>query len=163
MLEHGAGQDRARALSLIVASLHLYGTDAQALKSIEKAIKCGGSEVLEQLVNRLCEPGASKRRAMLVDLALNGIGSQLIAVILPSVNKEQGTTLYDAVSFRNLVRMPDRQALTWKPKIKKHVVTLKGSKSGSRVTWLLYVQGVSLGLLPLTMSCSDKMRAYYGY
>jgi len=126
VLEHGAGQDRARALSLIVASLHLYGTDAQALKSIEKAIKCGGSEVLENLVNRLCEPGASKRRAMLVDLALNGIGSQLIAVILPSVSKEQGTTLYDA--------------------IKKHVVTLKGSKSGSRVTWLF-----------------DKMRAYYGY
>ena len=102
MLEHGAEQDRARALSLIVASLHLYGTDAQALKSIEKAIKCGGSDILERLVDRLCEPGTSKRRAMLVDLALNPVGSQLIAVILPSVNKEQGTTLYDAVSLHNL-------------------------------------------------------------
>lgn len=97
VLEHGAEADRTRALSLLLESLHLYGTDAQALKSVEKAIKCGSSEVLDKIVNRLCEPGSSKRRAMLVDLALNGVGSQLIALILPSVNKDQGTTLYDAV------------------------------------------------------------------
>lgn len=98
MLEHGAEQHQSRALSLLLSSLHQYGTDAQALKSIEKAIKVGGPDVLDKLVNRLCEPGPSKRRAMLVDLALNNVGSQLIALILPSVNKEQGTTLYDAVS-----------------------------------------------------------------
>lgn len=85
-------------------SLHTYGTDAQALKSIEKAIKCGGPDVLDKLVNRLCEPGPSKRRAMLVDLALNGVGSQLIAIVLPGVSKEQGTTLYDAVCFCSLSR-----------------------------------------------------------
>ncbi|KAF8314071.1 ARM repeat-containing protein [Clavulina sp. PMI_390] len=126
LLEHGAEDDRSRALGLLLEALHIYSTDAQAYKSIEKAIKCGGPEVLDRIVSRLCEPGSSKRRAMLVDLALNSVGSQLIAQILPSVNKEQGTTLYDS--------------------IKKHVVTLKGSKSGSRVTWLF-----------------DKMRAYYGY
>ncbi|KAF8336945.1 armadillo-type protein [Cantharellus anzutake] len=114
LLEHGAGEDKSRAF------------DPQAIKSIEKALKCGGPEVLQKFVDRLCEPGYSKRRAMIVDLALNGTGSQLIAQLLPMVNKDQGTVLYDA--------------------IKKHVVTLKGSKAGSRVTWLF-----------------DKMRAYYGY
>jgi pumilio RNA-binding family len=141
VLEHGAEQDRARALSLIVTSLHLYGTDAQALKSIDKAIKCGGSEVLDKLVNRLCEPGTGKRRAMLVDLALNAAGSQLITLILPLVNKDQGTTLYDAVSPYTFTNTPNGRGLTRKSQIKKHVVTLKGSKSGSRVTWLLYALG----------------------
>lgn len=47
------------------------------------------------------------------------MGSQLIANILPSVNKDQRTLLYDA--------------------IKRHVVTLRGSKTGSRTVWLLCV------------------------
>lgn len=115
VLEHGAEQDRARALSLILTSLHTYGTDAQALKSIDKAIKCGGSDVLEKLVNRLCEPGTSKRRAMLVDLALNAAGSQLITLILPLVNREQGTTLYEAVSPNNPASTPNERGLTRKP------------------------------------------------
>jgi hypothetical protein len=34
---------------------------------------------------------------MLVDIALNSIGSNFIQMLLPNVNKEQGTTLYDAV------------------------------------------------------------------
>jgi hypothetical protein len=35
---------------------------------------------------------------MLVDLSLNGTGSQLVALILPMCKKDQGTLLYDAVS-----------------------------------------------------------------
>ncbi len=45
---------------------------------------------------------------MIVDLALNGTGSQLIAQILPMVSKDQGTLLYDAVSstFGFATRLP---------------------------------------------------------
>ncbi len=57
MLEHGAEEDKSRALSLLLASLHVFGSDPQAIKSIEKALKCGGLEVLQKFVDRLCEPG----------------------------------------------------------------------------------------------------------
>lgn len=58
------------------------------------------------------------------------------------VNKEQRSALYEA--------------------IRGHVVTLRGSRVGSKVIWLLcvyYKFQVSL----LINSCSDRMRAYYGY
>jgi pumilio RNA-binding family len=54
---------------------------------------------------------------MIVDLALSATGSQLIANILPHVDKEQRTLLYDS--------------------IRSHIVTLRGCKTGSKVIWLL--------------------------
>ena len=73
---------------------------------------------------------------MLVDLSLNGSGSQLVALILPMCKKDQGTLLYDAVSSYS---SRYSFALNISLQIKKHVVTLKGSKAGSRITWLLCV------------------------
>ncbi|KDQ15763.1 hypothetical protein BOTBODRAFT_173826 [Botryobasidium botryosum FD-172 SS1] len=126
LLEHGAPYHKSRALSLLLVGIASYATDTNAQKSIEKALKCGVDDaVMDELVKRLCEPGHTGRRALLVDLALNATGSQLISQILPFVNKDQRASLFNA--------------------IKRHTVTLKGSKSGSRVIYLF-----------------DRMRSYYG-
>ena len=56
VLEHGIEGDKSRAVQLLLDSLPQYGIDPQAIKSIEKALKCGGPEVFEKIVKRLCEP-----------------------------------------------------------------------------------------------------------
>ncbi|EJD54605.1 ARM repeat-containing protein [Auricularia subglabra TFB-10046 SS5] len=126
LLEHGSPRHRDLALNCILDNFLEYATHEQGIKSIQKALKEGGPEALDKICTRLGESQKGGRRAILVDLALNPLGSQLIANILPSVNKEQRTMLYDA--------------------IKRHVVTLRGSKTGSKTVWLF-----------------DRMRAYYGY
>lgn len=144
-MEHGSSRHRSLALNEILDNFLEYATHEQGVKSIQKALKEGGPEVLDKICTRLCqtpktyvssafrtsvvviESCASGRRAIVVDLALNPMGSQLIANILPSVNKEQRAVLYDA--------------------IKRHVVTLRGSKTGSRTVWLLYVNSVGTSSL----------------
>ncbi|KAG8896418.1 hypothetical protein FRC01_011831, partial [Tulasnella sp. 417] len=116
MLEHGLPEHRSRALSLLGASLLQYATDAQAIKSIDKALKVCPEEAAEVFVTRLCEPGKTGRRPLIVDLALNNNGSQLITQLAPMVSPDQRKRL-DAA-------------------LKKHVVTLKGNKAGSRIVWM---------------------------
>jgi pumilio RNA-binding family len=107
------------ALDHLIANLLEYATHEQAAKSVNKALKEGGKETLARFVKRMSEPAKGGRRATIVDLALSATGSQLIAVVLPSLNKEQRSLLYDS--------------------IRGHIVTLRGCKTGSKVIWLLYV------------------------
>ncbi|KAF8586248.1 ARM repeat-containing protein [Ramaria rubella] len=126
LLEHGSPQHRSLAITNLVNGLSQYASHEQSIKSVLKALKEGGPEVLDKVVVRLCEPPKGGRRASLVDISLSPIGSQLVGTILPNVNKEQRSALYEA--------------------IRGHVVTLRGSRVGSKVIWLF-----------------DRMRAYYGY
>ncbi|KAF8527378.1 armadillo-type protein, partial [Hysterangium stoloniferum] len=126
LLEHGSPHHRALAIDNLVNGLSQYASHEQSIKSVLKALKEGGPEVLDKVVTRLCEPPKGGRRASLVDISLSPIGSQLVGTILPNVNKDQRSALYEA--------------------IRGHVVTLRGSRVGSKVIWLF-----------------DRMRAYYGY
>ncbi|KAG9086257.1 hypothetical protein FS749_003771 [Ceratobasidium sp. UAMH 11750] len=116
LLENGTEEDRAEAVGALVEHLSTLSTDPQGVKAIEKAIKSGGPQAVEKVVRRLSEPAKSGRRPLVVDMALGSAGSQLVSMLLPMINKAQWTMLYDSV--------------------KGHIVTLKGSKSGSRVVWL---------------------------
>ncbi|QRV95096.1 Pumilio-family RNA binding repeat [Ceratobasidium sp. AG-Ba] len=116
LLENGTENDRSQAVTALVEHIPALSTDPQGVKAIEKAIKSGGPQAVEQIVHRLSEPAKSGRRPLVVDLALSSAGSQLISMLLPMLNKAQGASLHDSV--------------------KGHIVTLKGSKSGSRVVWL---------------------------
>ncbi|TFY77850.1 hypothetical protein EWM64_g6161 [Hericium alpestre] len=134
ILEHGSAQHRQMALDHLVAGLLEFATNEQGSKSITKALKEGGKETLDKIVKRMSEsakgqasctsfpsradtdPCLSGRRAIVVDLALSVTGSQLIAAVLPNVDKEQRTLLYDS--------------------IRGHIVTLRGCKTGSKVIWL---------------------------
>jgi len=141
VLEHGSLKHRTLALDQLMEGLLEYASHEQGVKSIQKALKEGGGDILDRMCKRMCEPpikgfalafisvsfsatdvdvvSFSGRRSLIVDLALNPTGSQLIANILPNVNKEQRTMLYEA--------------------IRRHVVTLRGSKTGSKTVWLLSV------------------------
>jgi pumilio RNA-binding family len=73
-------------LDHIINDLFDYATNEQAMKSVNKALKEGGQDMLDRMVKRLSEPARGGRRAMIVDLALSGIGAQLIGTVLPNVS-----------------------------------------------------------------------------
>ncbi|KAJ7739715.1 armadillo-type protein [Mycena olivaceomarginata] len=93
-----------------------FPTNEQGSKSVVKAPKEGGKETFDRVAQRMCEPAKGARRAMIVDLALSLIESQLIASILPTARKDQRAALYGC--------------------IRRQIVTLRGRKTGSKVIWL---------------------------
>ncbi|KAI0308339.1 ARM repeat-containing protein [Multifurca ochricompacta] len=117
ILEHGSAKHRQMALDHLVAGLLEFATNEQGSKSVTKALKEGGKETLDRFVKRMAESTKGGRRAIIVDLALSVTGSQLIASVLPNVDKDQRTLLYES--------------------IRGHIVTLRGCKTGSKVIWLL--------------------------
>ncbi|KAF5365236.1 hypothetical protein D9758_005402 [Tetrapyrgos nigripes] len=117
ILEHGSEKHRQMTLEHLITGLLEYATNEQGYKSITKALKEGGKDMLDKVIKRMCEPAkASSRRAMIVDLALSVTGSQLIASVLPTADKDQRALLYEC--------------------IRGHIVTLRGCKTGSKVIWL---------------------------
>ncbi|KAI0066409.1 ARM repeat-containing protein [Artomyces pyxidatus] len=116
ILEHGSAKHREMALEHIVAGLLEFATNEQGSKSVTKALKEGGKDTLDRIVKRMAESTKGGRRAIVVDLALSVTGSQLIAAVLPNVDKDQRTILYES--------------------IRGHIVTLRGCKTGSKVIWL---------------------------
>ncbi|KAJ7852666.1 armadillo-type protein [Mycena olivaceomarginata] len=116
ILEHGSEKHRQMALEHLLSGLLDFATNEQGSKSVVKALKEGGKETLDRVVQRMCEPAKGARRAMIVDLALSLTGSQLIASVLPTADKDQRALLYDC--------------------IRGHIVTLRGCKTGSKVIWL---------------------------
>ncbi|KAI0295021.1 armadillo-type protein [Russula brevipes] len=116
ILEHGSAKHRQMALDHLVTGLLEFATNEQGSKSVTKALKEGGKETLDRFVKRMAESTKGGRRAIIVDLALSVTGSQLIASVLPNVDKDQRTLLYES--------------------IRGHIVTLRGCKTGSKVIWL---------------------------
>ncbi|KJA28308.1 hypothetical protein HYPSUDRAFT_61939 [Hypholoma sublateritium FD-334 SS-4] len=117
ILEHGSEAHKSMTLDHLLDGLLEFATNEQGAKSVTKALKEGGVETLDKVVKRMCEPAKGARRAMVVDLALSVTGSQLIASVLPTADKEQRALLYEC--------------------IRGHIVTLRGCKTGSKVIWLL--------------------------
>ncbi|CCM01451.1 uncharacterized protein FIBRA_03504 [Fibroporia radiculosa] len=113
ILEHGSHKHQNMALEHLLAGLLEYATNEQGVKSVTKALKEGGDDTLDRVIKRMCEPA---KGAMIVDLALSVTGSQLIASVLPTADKDQRALLYDS--------------------IRGHIVTLRGCKTGSKVIWL---------------------------
>jgi len=56
VLEHGAPHHKARAIDNLVNGLTQYASHEQSLKAVVKALKEGGTEVLDRVVAKLCEP-----------------------------------------------------------------------------------------------------------
>jgi hypothetical protein len=124
------------ALEHLLTGLLECATNEQGSKSVVKALKEGLTASYSACASRrrgtlpflpsLCltdtDPSLSARRAMIVDLALSLTGSQLIASVLLPVR----------------LLSPDLQNLIlWF--LCRHIVTLRGCKTGSNVIWLLYV------------------------
>ncbi|SMR47199.1 unnamed protein product [Zymoseptoria tritici ST99CH_3D1] len=111
--EHGSIPDRTRAVDHVIRYATEYSLDQFASKVVEKCLKIGGNEFLDRYLDRVCEARPDRPRMPLIDIAGDQFGNYLIQYIL----------VYGEPSRRELVSAH----------IRKHMVSLRGSKYGSRV------------------------------
>ncbi|KAJ7879330.1 hypothetical protein B0H13DRAFT_2346152 [Mycena leptocephala] len=153
----GAENRRQIALDHLLTDLLKFAMNEQGSKSVVKVLKEGGKEMLE----RVTRPSRTACCAMIVDLALSLTASHL-ASVLPTAR----LLSIHLLSFHGMIPAhadKDRRAALYDC-IWVHIVTLRGSKTGSKAIWRLYVHPIQFLLYPL--SCvffsSDRMRAYCG-
>ncbi|KAF8431261.1 armadillo-type protein [Terfezia claveryi] len=114
--EHGAPADRSRAIDVVIHNAPEYSMDQYASKVVEKCLKIGGAEFLERYLDRVCEGRADRPRIPLIDIASDQYGNYLVQWILQHASP----------NHREQVASH----------IRKHMVSLRGSKFGSRVGML---------------------------
>ncbi|KAF3041503.1 hypothetical protein E8E12_002904 [Didymella heteroderae] len=114
--EHGAPADRSRAIDHILRFAREYSMDQYASKVIEKCLKIGNTEFLDRYLERVCEGRPDRPRMPLIDIAGDQFGNYLIQYILTN----------SSAQHREIVGSH----------IRKHMVSLRGSKYGSRVAML---------------------------
>jgi hypothetical protein len=114
--EHGAPADRSRAIDHVIRYAAEYSMDQFASKVVEKCLKIGGPEFLSRYLDRVCEGRVDRPRIPLIDIASDQYGNYLIQWILT----------HAAPQHREIVAAH----------IRKHMVSLRGSKFGSRVGML---------------------------
>ncbi|KAJ5343353.1 uncharacterized protein N7506_003177 [Penicillium brevicompactum] len=114
--EHGAPHDKNRAIEHVIHRAVDYSMDQFASKIVEKCLKIGGSNFMDRYLDRLCTGRSDRPRMPLIDVAGDQYGNYLIQWILMNAETHQ----------RDLVA----------GHIRKHMVSLRGSKFGSRVAML---------------------------
>ncbi|KEZ43809.1 hypothetical protein SAPIO_CDS3961 [Scedosporium apiospermum] len=114
--EHGAPADRSRAIDHVIRYASEYSTDQFASKVVEKCLKIGGPEFLGRYLDRVCEGRPDRPRIPLIDIASDQYGNYLVQYILTHAGPQH----------REVVAAH----------IRKHMVSLRGSKFGSRVGML---------------------------
>jgi hypothetical protein len=114
--EHGAIPDRNHAIDHVLRFATEYSMDQFASKVVEKCLKIGGTEFLDRYLDRVCEARADHPRMPLIDVAGDQFGNYLIQYILSHADAQR----------REVVATH----------IRKHMVSLRGSKYGSRVAML---------------------------
>ncbi|KAI1816585.1 ARM repeat-containing protein [Poronia punctata] len=114
--EHGAPADRSRAIDHVIRYAAKYSMDQYASKVVEKCLKIGGAEFLARYLDRVCEGRMDRPRIPLIDIASDQYGNYLIQWILQHANPQH----------KEIVAAH----------IRKHMVSLRGSKFGSRVGML---------------------------
>ncbi|KAI1104424.1 ARM repeat-containing protein [Jackrogersella minutella] len=115
--EHGAPADRSRAIDHVIRYAAEYSMDQYASKVVEKCLKIGGPEFLARYLDRVCEGRVDRPRIPLIDIASDQYGNYLIQWILTTASNQQHRDIVIA-------------------HIRKHMVSLRGSKFGSRVGML---------------------------
>ncbi|ATY66947.1 Pumilio-family RNA binding repeat [Cordyceps militaris] len=114
--EHGGPPDRSRAIDHVIRYASEYSTDQFASKVVEKCLKIGGTDFLGRYLDRVCEGRRDRTRIPLIDIASDQYGNYLIQWILNNATPQH----------REMVAAH----------IRKHMVSLRGSKFGSRVGML---------------------------
>ena len=90
--------------------------DQYASKVVKKCLKIGGSEFLSRYLNRVCDDRMGRPRLPLIDIAGDQYGNYLIQWILTHSSPHDKETVAGH--------------------IRRHMVSLRGSKFGSRVGML---------------------------
>ncbi|KAL2185271.1 ARM repeat-containing protein [Thermothelomyces heterothallicus CBS 203.75] len=145
--EHGAPADRSRAIDHVIRYAAEYSMDQFASKVVEKCLKIGGSEFLGRYLDRVCEGRMDRPRIPLIDIASDQYGNYLVQYILT----------HAAPQHREIVAAH----------IRKHMVSLRGSKFGSRVGMLCTNHAVAtrpgpaMGPMPGRMAGSSRYGTGY--
>ncbi|KIW57974.1 hypothetical protein PV05_02528 [Exophiala xenobiotica] len=116
LCEHGSPPDKRRVIDHILANSYSYSIDQFASKVVEKCLKIGGSEFLDRYLGVITTAHPDRPRIPLIDIAGDQYGNYLIQWILMNTHHHQ----------REQVAIH----------IRKHMVSLRGSKFGSRVAML---------------------------
>ncbi|KAK3077830.1 hypothetical protein LTS18_009145, partial [Coniosporium uncinatum] len=114
--EHGLPADRSRAIDHILRFATEYSMDQYASKVIEKCLKIGNADFLDRYLDRVCEARPDRPRMPLIDIAGDQFGNYLIQYILSNADPQRREVVANHV--------------------RKHMVSLRGSKYGSRVAML---------------------------
>ena len=150
--EHGAPADRSRATDHVLRYATEYSMDQFASKVVEKCLKIGGHDFMERYLERVCEGRADRPRIPLIDSTLfgerqsrctNGKFScerpiwQLSHPIHPYARQSQpsrdcGIPYPVGLPAKHIEGRQTRADLL----CSKHMVSLRGSKFGSRVGML---------------------------
>lgn len=117
MVEHAAEPYRQIVLNRIINNAPIYSVDQFASKAVEKMLKMGDPEIIQKFLDKVTERHPDRPRIPLIDIASDAHGNYLIQYILQS-----GSTL---------------QKEKVAAQIKKHMVSLRGSKWGSKCAWLI--------------------------
>ncbi|TKA24013.1 hypothetical protein B0A50_06904 [Salinomyces thailandicus] len=114
--EHGSIPDRTRAVDHVLRFATEYSMDQFASKVVEKCLKIGSNDFLDRYLDRVCEGRQERPRMPLIDIAGDQFGNYLIQYVLTQSDPQR----------REVVA----------GHIRKHMVSLRGSKYGSRVAML---------------------------
>ncbi|KAI9799537.1 MAG: hypothetical protein M1825_004463 [Sarcosagium campestre] len=121
--EHGAPPDRTFAIDHVVNYAIEYSMDQFASKVVEKCLKIGGHDFLDRYLNKVCNGQRERTRIPLIDISSDQYGNYLIQYILT----HSGSGQREQVASH----------------IRRHMVSLRGSKFGSRVAMLCHNPAVT--------------------
>jgi hypothetical protein len=131
--EHGAPHDRSRAIDTVIQNAPEYSMDQYASKVVEKCLKVGGNEFLDRYLDRVCEGRPDRPRIPLIDSMLPSPYFPSSETNIPSVASDQyGNYLVQWILQHASMQHREQVA----SHIRKHMVSLRGSKFGSRVGML---------------------------
>ncbi|KAI9247683.1 armadillo-type protein [Phascolomyces articulosus] len=111
-------RDREHAFSVVLEHAAGLSMDQFASKVVEKALRTGGPVFLEQFMEKImCKQNAQQRREPLMDMASDQYGNYVVQWLINHAGAEHQV---------KMCRL-----------IKRHMVSLRGSKYGQRVAFLV--------------------------
>ena len=110
--------DRERAFQVVLDEAIQLSMDQFASKVVEKALRIGGTQFLSNFIDRISATNQTQRpRIALIDIASDQYGNYVIQWLINNASEDQKTSVCRSV--------------------KRHMVSLRGSKYGQRVAFLV--------------------------
>lgn len=119
ILEHAEkSSDRETAFQIVISEGVQLSTDQFASKVVEKALRIGGEKFLTEFINKISTNNSNHRpRVALIDIASDQYGNYVVQWLINNTCEDQKVFI---------CRL-----------IKRHMVSLRSSKYGQRVAFLV--------------------------
>ncbi|KAH8926832.1 ARM repeat-containing protein [Atractiella rhizophila] len=140
LIEHGDERDRPVIFDRLLKSSVELSLSHTGAKTIEKMIKVAGleSDVVTKYVDQIVQQGPETRRPPCVEIACHGPGSQILTLLFTGATQENKDRLIGC--------------------IRRHGVTMKSSKHGSRIFYL--VERTRAWTVIIAQSASNKHQIF---